>query len=114
MSRGYGFVRFSDEAEQQRALAEMQGQFCGTRAMRLSLATPKNNPGGAVPTSPTGGAAFAPPPPQQQQQPPYYPQAAQAQQMPPAGVYNQFSDPTNTTVFVGGLNTQIADEELRR
>ncbi|KAJ3146224.1 hypothetical protein HDU89_006365 [Geranomyces variabilis] len=117
MSRGYGFVRFSDESEQQRALAEMQGQFCGSRAMRLSLATPKANPGtGIPPTSPNGGAPFAPPPqPAAAPVPPqgYYPPAPVAPHMPSAGGYNQFSDPTNTTIFVGGLNTQISDEELR-
>ena len=41
-SRGYGFVRFSDETDQQRALMEMQGVYCGNRPMRVSTATPKN------------------------------------------------------------------------
>lgn len=41
-SRGYGFVRFSDENDQQRALVEMQGVYCGNRPMRISTATPKN------------------------------------------------------------------------
>ncbi|KAJ3152119.1 hypothetical protein HDU86_005964 [Geranomyces michiganensis] len=117
MSRGYGFVRFSDESDQQRALAEMQGQFCGSRAMRLSLATPKANLGtGVPPTSPNGGAPFVPAPqPTAAPVPPqsYYPPAPVAPQIPSAGAYNQFSDPTNTTIFVGGLNTQISDEELR-
>jgi hypothetical protein len=40
-SRGYGFVRFSDETDQQRALVEMQGVYCGNRPMRISTATPK-------------------------------------------------------------------------
>ena len=40
-SRGYGFVRFGDEADQQRALVEMQGVYCGNRPMRISTATPK-------------------------------------------------------------------------
>jgi RNA recognition motif-containing protein len=40
-SRGYGFVRFSDESDQQRALVEMQGVYCGNRPMRISTATPK-------------------------------------------------------------------------
>ena len=31
MSRGYGFVRFSDEGEQNRALGEMQGVYCETK-----------------------------------------------------------------------------------
>lgn len=42
-SRGYGFVRFSDQNDQQRALTEMQGVYCGNRPMRISQATPKNN-----------------------------------------------------------------------
>lgn len=41
-SRGYGFVRFTDEQDQQRALVEMQGVYCGNRPMRISTATPKN------------------------------------------------------------------------
>lgn len=41
-SRGYGFVRFSNEQDQQRALVEMQGVYCGNRPMRVSPATPKN------------------------------------------------------------------------
>lgn len=41
-SRGYGFVRFADEQDQQRALVEMQGVYCGNRPMRVSPATPKN------------------------------------------------------------------------
>jgi len=40
-SRGYGFVRFSEESDQQRALVEMQGVYCGNRPMRISTATPK-------------------------------------------------------------------------
>lgn len=41
-SRGYGFVRFTNETDQQRALIEMQG-FSGTngKPLRISLATPK-------------------------------------------------------------------------
>lgn len=49
MSRGYGFVRFGDEADQQRALTEMQGVYCGNRPMRISTATPKNKSGGGGP-----------------------------------------------------------------
>ena len=49
MSRGYGFVRFAEEADQQRALTEMQGVYCGNRPMRISTATPKNKSGGGGP-----------------------------------------------------------------
>nr|XP_002125303.1 tRNA selenocysteine 1-associated protein 1-like isoform X1 [Ciona intestinalis] len=42
ISRGYGFVRFSDEAEQKRALQEMQGiRGLGAKPIRVSVATPK-------------------------------------------------------------------------
>lgn len=42
MTRGYGFVRFAEQLDQQRALIEMQGYFIGSRAIRVSVATPKN------------------------------------------------------------------------
>ncbi|CAE6422441.1 unnamed protein product [Rhizoctonia solani] len=44
VSKGYGFVRFTDEADQQRALIEMQGLYCLSRPMRLSHATAKSKP----------------------------------------------------------------------
>jgi RNA recognition motif-containing protein len=40
-SKGFGFVRFSDEAERDAALTEMHGAKCGSRLMRLSLAVPR-------------------------------------------------------------------------
>ncbi|KXL46091.1 MAG: hypothetical protein FE78DRAFT_146865, partial [Acidomyces sp. 'richmondensis'] len=115
MSRGYGFVRFSDEAEQQKALAEMQGVYCGNRPMRISTATPKNKSGGGgVAGGMMGGgppthmpalyAAGGPPPPHQLN--PYY-GAGGLQPM------NQFTDPNNTTVFVGGLSGYVTEDELR-
>lgn len=47
VSRGYGFVRFTDESDQQRALIEMHGLYCLSRPMRISPATAKHktNPG---------------------------------------------------------------------
>ncbi|KAG8960116.1 RRM protein [Tulasnella sp. 419] len=42
VSKGYGFVRFSEEVDQQRALIEMQGLYCLTRPMRISQATAKS------------------------------------------------------------------------
>ena len=44
-SKGYGFVRFGSEEERDRALTEMNGQYCMSRPMRISIATPKK-PGG--------------------------------------------------------------------
>ncbi|THG06247.1 hypothetical protein TEA_025836 [Camellia sinensis var. sinensis] len=40
-SKGYGFVRFGDENERSRAITEMNGMYCSTRAMRIGVATPK-------------------------------------------------------------------------
>ncbi|XP_013410625.1 tRNA selenocysteine 1-associated protein 1 isoform X2 [Lingula anatina] len=58
-SKGYGFVRFTDEEEQQRAITEMQ-HYCGIgkKIIRVSLATPKkHNPPVAPGTSlPPGGS----------------------------------------------------------
>ncbi|KAL4954921.1 hypothetical protein BDW69DRAFT_193663 [Aspergillus filifer] len=104
MSRGYGFVRFSDENDQQRALSEMQGVYCGNRPMRISTATPKNKGPGVVP----GGMGMPGPAGM------YPPMGA-----PPMGFYgapqpmNQFTDPNNTTVFVGGLSGYVTEDELR-
>lgn len=40
VSRGFGFVRFTDPEEQQRAMSEMQGvKGCGTKPLRVSPAT---------------------------------------------------------------------------
>jgi RNA recognition motif-containing protein len=101
MSRGYGFVRFSDEGDQQRALVEMQGVYCGNRPMRISTATPKNRSGAAT-VMPGAG-----------------PMGMYTMGAPPMGYYgtpqpmNQFTDPNNTTVFVGGLSGYVTEDELR-
>ncbi|RMZ85648.1 hypothetical protein DV737_g613, partial [Chaetothyriales sp. CBS 132003] len=107
MSRGYGFVRFSEEQDQQRALTEMQGVYCGNRPMRISTATPKNKggPSGMNPLIGGGPLGYPPmggPPPMA----PYY--GGQTQQP-----MNQFTDPNNTTVFVGGLSGYVTEDELR-
>lgn len=106
MSRGYGFVRFSDEGDQQRALTEMQGVYCGNRPMRISTATPKNKSAGGGPGMgmPMGGNG---------------PVGMYSMGAPPMGYYgapqpmNQFTDPNNTTVFVGGLSGYVTEDELR-
>lgn len=41
-SRGYGFVRFKDETDQQRALIDMQHfTGLGKKPIKVSMATPK-------------------------------------------------------------------------
>ncbi|KAH9908972.1 hypothetical protein F4778DRAFT_206212 [Xylariomycetidae sp. FL2044] len=127
-SRGYGFVRFSDEQDQQRALVEMQGVYCGNRPMRVSPATPKNrNHQGGQFNNQFGSAVG------QQQMMPHHPMPQQGgmgqqqwmPQQPGPGGYgyqggsynpmamNQFTDPNNTTVFVGGLSGYVTEDELR-
>lgn len=44
-SKGYGFVKFADETERNRAMTEMNGVYCSTRQMRISAATPKKTTG---------------------------------------------------------------------
>ena len=115
MSRGYGFVRFSDEADQQNALQQMQGVYCGNRPMRISTATPKNKtaggPGGMG--GGPGGMGGQPGPGGQMGGGMY------SMGNPPVGFYgtpqpmNQFTDPNNTTVFVGGLSGYVTEDELR-
>jgi RNA recognition motif-containing protein len=109
MSRGYGFVRFSDESDQQRALVEMQGVYCGNRPMRISTATPKNKGGPGGMNHMMGGQ-------QQQQHMGYPPQMGGPPMAPYYGgpqPMNQFTDPNNTTVFVGGLSGYVTEDELR-
>ncbi|KAI9245440.1 hypothetical protein BY458DRAFT_528859 [Sporodiniella umbellata] len=61
LSRGYGFVRFSDPLDQQRALFEMQSFIIGARPIRVSMATPKQKSPSTTPinynktTMSTGG-----------------------------------------------------------
>lgn len=112
MSRGYGFVRFAEEGDQQRALTEMQGVYCGNRPMRISTATPKNKSGGGGPPGGMPGMQGAGMP--GGMAPGMYGMGA-----PPMGYYgapqpmNQFTDPNNTTVFVGGLSGYVTEDELR-
>lgn len=41
-SRCFGFIRFGDETERTRALVEMNGVWCQNRALRVAFATPRN------------------------------------------------------------------------
>lgn len=111
-SRGYGFVRFSDENDQQRALIEMQGVYCGNRPMRISTATPKNRGNhGFGHGHHNGGGPMMGGMPQQQMwgQMGGFPYGG----FNPATQMNQFTDPNNTTVFVGGLSGYVTEDELR-
>lgn len=82
--KGYGFVRFSDESEQLRAMTEMNGKLCSTRPMRVGPAANKKNV-----------ASY------------------QTQNTPGGGAQSE-DDPNNTTIFVGGLNDSVTDDQLRQ
>ena len=40
-SKGYGFVRFGEDSERTHAMTEMNGVYCSSKAMRISVATPR-------------------------------------------------------------------------
>ncbi|MED6188538.1 Polyadenylate-binding protein rbp47b', partial [Stylosanthes scabra] len=93
-SKGYGFVKFADENERNRAMTEMNGVYCSTRPMRISAATPKKT------------TAF-----QQQYAP--------AKAMYPVPAYTAAPVPpeydmNNTTVYVGNLDLNVTEEELKQ
>lgn len=44
-SKGYGFVRFGDDSERSKAMLEMSGVKCLSRAMRIGPATPRKPTG---------------------------------------------------------------------
>ena len=82
-SKGYGFVRFGSEQERDMALGQMNGIHINNRPIRVSLATAKKNPGQAT------VAPVAQPP------------------------HPSDFDPTNTTLFIGGLSGGVTEEQLR-
>ncbi|KAJ2083020.1 hypothetical protein H4R24_001136 [Coemansia sp. RSA 988] len=99
-ARGYGFVRFSDEADHQRALLEMQGYVIGTRAIRVSTATPKRTATNTTHTDVAGGRDATRSP------------ASSESSTDSNALYNPATDPFNTTVFVGGLMHPVGEDEL--
>ncbi|XP_010268853.1 PREDICTED: polyadenylate-binding protein RBP47 isoform X2 [Nelumbo nucifera] len=92
-SKGYGFVRFGDENEKSRAMTEMNGVYCSSRPMRIGVATPRKS------------SAY-------QQQ--YSSQGGYASNGASALGGQSDGDSTNTTIFVGGLDPSVTDEDLRQ
>lgn len=95
-SKGYGFVRFGEDNERTHAMTEMNGVYCSSRPMRISIATPKK----AL---------------NQQQQ--YNTKAStpyQAYGTASTQGSSSENDPNNTTVFVGGLDSSVKDQDLRQ
>ncbi|KAI4366415.1 hypothetical protein MLD38_022296 [Melastoma candidum] len=92
-SKGYGFVRFGDDNERSQAMSEMNGEYCLSRPMRIGAATPRK-------TSPY---------PQQ-----YSPQGGYLSSRSPARGGLSDGESANTTIFVGGLDPDVSDEDLRQ
>jgi len=84
-------VRFSNELERNAALTEMNGHFLSNRPIRVSLATAKKT-SGVHPLLASQSQLVAP-----------YPQPLHPSDL----------DPTNTTLFIGGLSGQVMEEQLR-
>ncbi|KAJ1957076.1 hypothetical protein IWQ62_005170, partial [Dispira parvispora] len=101
-SRGYGFARFSDESEYHRALAELGGLQIGSRAIRVGTVVSSGRRG----PHPGNGGYY-----QQQQQAMMY---GGAPFHGSGGMHMGALDPTNTTVFVGGLTHPVTENELRQ
>ncbi|GER40886.1 RNA-binding protein [Striga asiatica] len=91
-SKGYGFVRFGDDAERTQAMTEMNGVYCASRKMRIGAATPRKSSGYQQHYSPQGG----------------YSNGFSAQGSQSDG------DSVNATIFVGGLDPNVTDEDLRQ
>lgn len=96
-SKGYGFVRFGSEAERDRALGEMNGHYISSRPIRVSLATAKKNTGNG-----TGGSAGT-----------TNLLASAAGAGGPGAAPSGETDPTNTTLFIGGLSANVSEADLR-
>ncbi|KAF9604492.1 hypothetical protein IFM89_006847 [Coptis chinensis] len=99
-SKGYGFVKFSDEMERNCAMSEMNGVYCSSRPMR----TPKKATGFQQPYTAPKVCALE-----------IYIQhllsTSTAWPFPFPAIDN---DITNTTIFVGGLDPNVTEEELRQ
>ncbi|XP_031118904.1 polyadenylate-binding protein RBP47-like [Ipomoea triloba] len=91
-SKGYGFVRFGDDNERSQAMTEMNGVYCSSRPMRIGAATPRKSSGYQQQFAAQGGYSNGSP--------------AQGSQSD--------GDSSNTTIFVGGLDPNVSDEDLRQ
>lgn len=91
-SKGYGFVRFGDDNERSQAMTEMNGIYCSSRPMRIGAATPRKSSGYQQQYSSQGG----------------YINSSSGQGSQSDG------DSPNTTIFVGGLDPNVSDEDLRQ
>ncbi|OQR91835.1 hypothetical protein ACHHYP_04310 [Achlya hypogyna] len=84
VAKGFGFVRFGVKAEADQALQTMQGVPCLGRPMRVSAATDRPKYTPSTPSKPPNSPSPTP------------------------------EDDSNTTVFVGGLDPSVSEDDLRK
>uniref|UniRef100_A0A453N7U8 RRM domain-containing protein n=1 Tax=Aegilops tauschii subsp. strangulata TaxID=200361 RepID=A0A453N7U8_AEGTS len=82
--KGYGFVKFGDPTEQTRAMTEMNGMLCSSRPMRIGPAANKQKATGVQEKVPSS-----------------------------QGVQTD-NDPSNSTIFVGGLDPNATEDVLKQ
>eukprot|EP00002_Diphylleia_rotans_P025271 TRINITY_DN4994_c0_g2_i8.p1 TRINITY_DN4994_c0_g2~~TRINITY_DN4994_c0_g2_i8.p1 ORF type:complete len:250 (-),score=38.49 TRINITY_DN4994_c0_g2_i8:853-1602(-) len=90
VSKGYGFVKFADEAESNKAMFEMHGKYCGSRQIRVSSASQKKSDGSATQLVATETVKSINP-----------------------GVPGPDGDPNNTTIFIGNIDESFTEDYLR-
>ena len=99
-SRGYGFLAFRDKTDAEQAIATMNGEWLGSRAIRVNWANQKTQGASAPPPRPAGTLGTAPAPINFQGGPLSY--EAVVQQTPSY----------NTTVYVGNLVPYCTQADL--
>lgn len=79
-SRGYGFLSFRERADADQAIATMNGEWLGSRAIRVNWANQKTQTGPTRTGGPPMGGGGGPPP---SGQPPYMPPPTMQHSLPP-------------------------------
>eukprot|EP01113_Clastostelium_recurvatum_P021808 TRINITY_DN2589_c0_g1_i2.p1 TRINITY_DN2589_c0_g1~~TRINITY_DN2589_c0_g1_i2.p1 ORF type:complete len:390 (+),score=55.78 TRINITY_DN2589_c0_g1_i2:290-1459(+) len=95
-SRGYGFVAYRKKEDAERAMVGMNGEWLGSRAVRVNWASQKGPDGGDLMGAAAGGPAGAM----------AMPSAMASVPMAPTG------DETNTSVYIGGITPETNDAML--
>ncbi|PPD86990.1 hypothetical protein GOBAR_DD16063 [Gossypium barbadense] len=130
-SKGYGFVRFGDESEQIRAMTEMNGMYCSTRAMRIGPASNKKPVTGQPYQKVTSLSSFycsvALEDKFSQERNPEFVVKLLVDSFililmisPGDATYQNAqgnpgeNDPSNTTIFVGGLDPSVSEDQLKQ
>ncbi|KAI9219677.1 hypothetical protein BC828DRAFT_349094 [Blastocladiella britannica] len=106
-SRGYGFLAFRDREDADRAISTMNGEWLGSRSIRVNWANPRSQEDAGARS---GSGMDAPP----TAPPPAGGQAAGFTQQPMLSydvVVNQ-SSPTNITVYIGNLAPHVREADL--